>query len=67
MACHSTLPTWGRDVINGFALIVLGILVVAINLVIMYPNPDYEASWWKIAMATAIVVLGCALIWRERK
>ena len=43
----------------GFLLTFLGGVVVALNLSLLLPrNPDYEASWLNVCVATAIAVNG---------
>ena len=44
--------------IVGFFLTVMGGFVAALNLATMFPSETYEASWGKVAFATALAVFG---------
>jgi uncharacterized protein (UPF0212 family) len=44
--------------IVGFFLTVMGGFVAALNLATMFPSETYEASWGKVAIATALAVFG---------
>ncbi len=36
--------------------LVWGGIMIGINLAGLYPNPDYEAAWWRIGVFTILIV-----------
>lgn len=44
--------------IAGAVMTFVGILVSGINLAILFPNPDYDASWVKVALGAVVAIYG---------
>lgn len=53
--------------ITGFVMTAMGGFVAALNLVTMFPNPEYAASWGKVVFATALAVFGGMVLYKSNK
>lgn len=51
----------------GLLFVFLGGFVAAINLVTMFPNPNYSASWRTVSIAIIYVVVGVILNKRNKQ
>jgi putative Mn2+ efflux pump MntP len=51
----------------GFFMTLTGGIVAGINLAIMFPNPEYTASWHKVICAIALAVVGGMMMTERSK
>lgn len=44
----------------------IGGMVAGVNIAVMYPNPDYDASWLTVVMAVITMLTGIYLYGSDR-
>jgi hypothetical protein len=53
--------------IMGFLLIVFGTFVSAMNITLLYPNPEYEASWNKVVISFGLAIVGGTIVTKNKE